>query len=362
MHSSSALSIARVLAVFLFMACTAVDTRAEPEADKPLTIARVSSWAELRAQERIELPGGGWIRLGLERTSAPLRSGSLLYGLVGGGARMPGERSFRDGARAIGPLDFITRYKGGPLIRGIALHGGTPLHAKAGDELLFGGSISISSLHTHRIEVSTPKGRLLAVGRIVPTRMAAHPWMSFRLMDRPQGLSPVAGKEQPATLTLKNTAWATPDLDGMQPLKSRMKGDEPARGPLPTLVPSAPDPALDLKRTKDGFVLTSGVALRSTWIADRLLYRLWVNKRPFLGPLSELAVERARSGSNRDLRARRIPVRVDWDMGKHGVKPEDSVTVQLLWCPAGWRDGRGYARLTIEADANKQLPRLSPRR
>ena len=163
-------------------------------------------------------------------------------------------------------------------------------------------------------------------------------------------------------LTLKNTTWATPDLDGMQPLVSRRKSEEPAHGPLPTLVPSLPDPALGLERTKDGFVLTSRVPLRSTWIADRLLYRLWVNKRPFLPSLPKLYVGEARQGSSRDLRARRIPVRVNWDLGKHGVKPEDSVTVQLLWCPSGWRDGRGYARMSFEADANKQLPRLSPRR
>ncbi len=343
-----------------------------PPATPALAVAVVKGWADLLAQPVIDLGAGVCVRLGLESATGAAGSGVLLYCLAegftpprsGSGEDWLGPVRISlvvDGVRCVRAKSMWSRQVGDrhPVL-------GLPLYARM-ISIPMPGSYVIGIEAAPAIDITNE--RTLATATIVGVVEADLPWSNLGAPARGTGLLEETADQALAKAVvipcgLTGTFRAIPIWDGMEALSHLPDADQARfRQPLPTLLPTTPDPHLKLSR-HDGFlVLDSQVALAFCAGDPSFLARYWINDQPFI----PAAGAGARYGGICFNDVHRVALQCDLDPAALKAKSGDRIGVQILYCPGGWtwsgQDGAEHLAgpLTLETDPDLPPALLSNR-
>ncbi len=214
------------------------------------------------------------------------------------------------------------------------------------------------------VRIYDPKQNLVAQARVRCDEARAnrqanwHPWGHSVPAD---GARATAEDRMELRVSMPTAPAAVPDLETM-PVPADV-ADTPGTS-LPRITLEAPDPRMALRRDAEGrLVLKSTVDLLAGNVRDCTLSRWWVNGEPvrFRG---ERALQEEARKVFQSVGVRTIIHVLDFDPGAIGAKSGDEVSVQLLYCPFGWRatdDATSLRKLCAMALSVDQpmLPRLT---
>lgn len=300
---------------------------------EPPRLQAARTWGHLRAVEPIAWNGDDGrrreARLAVERTRAAEGESVLVYGLFQGGDEP------WIGLDALGPLVVV------PLCDAtrsadieIELHRVAVAPASSALYVL-----AVPLLPGVRgIEVHSAEGTVLARSEWTIAG-SAHPWMPLDpAPDRPEANERDDHLE--VHLAARSRGSAIPRWDGRAPLSEALEVDgNPVRRaddePLPTSRLQH-DGRLVLRidrLTPGALVLETSVRLPMSPPHRYLLFRFWIDGKPFVPPR---AVEPVRSWSDRSLHADRVHLHLHVEPEDLGAAPDATIAVQVLYAPAGW--------------------------
>jgi hypothetical protein len=323
----------------------------------------VRTWAELLALPAIDLGDGATVRLGVEAVQAPQWGGVLIYAYTEGYDHLTPRLVNRD---RLGPLWVSVRFEGTSLDSTRTGPGGADKTWQLGDKQprLFCKTVMIDRPGKYTFTIRTGEGAALAAGTITGFVAADfHPWTPL-LLGRDTSHERVGEKylwrrDGPAEVTVPFQGIALPNqiafagtsrtpwtmgarrirrdgvdvTDERDPAYEKEIGTSFGNGPLPRLLPDAPDPnfALSIDAERTLRIEPCDVDSRPD---RRFLSRWWVNGKPVIPTPGEPPESRingmvARPVEDRDTLIRLDP-KADW------FRTGDLVEVQLLYCPAGW--------------------------
>ncbi|MBA3936593.1 MAG: hypothetical protein H0X38_03955 [Planctomycetes bacterium] len=346
-------------------AALALAAETSPTAPTIPAVAVVQDWAELLAQPVIDLGGGVRMRLGLEAACCASGSGVLLYCLTEGFTPL----AAGNGEDWLGPARTTLVVDGVRTLRDRSVwlreighdqqrHPGLPLYArmiaipKPGTYV-----VGIEIAHAHDNE----RGPTLATATIAGTGEAAHPWgnlgASARIdeaLAQPQDeiLAPAIAIACGFTGMLR----AIPAWDEHQPLAHLPDTTRHLEHrPLPTLLPTTPDPRLTLSWHGGFLVVDSQVAMTICAGCPPFLVRCWINDQPFHPAIGAGKLQGGICHQN----VHRVALHCEFDAAALKAKSGDRLGIQILYCVGGWNwSGESLQHLAqpVTLDTEPDLP------
>lgn len=285
-------------------------------------LAVVRHVGDLMNQTAVLLKGGSKVRVGLEARQAPQHSAVLIYALVDGADFSPSE---------LGPLHLTLRRtdakktgKTGEKFRMKKLR-------KLEEPRLFATTLFLGSAGKYELEVHDPEDRLVARAILTATDEESHPWLTFT--QPTQGSQ--EDNEESALLMFAPSSPGLPRLDGAENIPFSIGQDAGLKHALPRWRFEA-DPGLLLKAGPTGLHLASQKPLQLSHPEDNFLFRVWINKQPFV-PKRRLEEKLGVAKRIEFLPRTRLHILVRFDPSRFDALPGDRIAIQLLYCPDGAR-------------------------
>lgn len=355
------MSIKSALSVVVFAWATFPADHSSVRADEKTakSIPVVSTWGELRKSPVVSSGDYGHARVGIRATEAPRNSGVLVYCLVSQFDPMAFPSRF-DHEAVLGPLDCQIGTGDQLIARAKVLMEQTRFTEDA-TEVLFTRVVAIDQIRQFVVELKERNGTtVIARGTVSGTDTPYHGWSPFSPGTKLQADLPADETDTYyATLSSRPRGIALPAHDGMSPVdwdgSNRRHADSDR---LPTLIPTKANGSLTLEGDHRRLRIrstTEMIVARPDW---HFLARWWVNGKPFTAPAGQSISDQ----NGLIITGRRIDITFEFDGADVGAKSGDTIGLQLLHLPDGWRVVHSFAEARLAAEeVSVEVPRLTNR-